>query len=747
MPLSRRQLLQSAGALSLLLPLVPGAHAAIVSQSSTPPDGRYELNDWIWVGPSGDVVIGVSQCEVGQGIYTGLAEVIAAEMGADWNRVTVQFVTGRDAYRQAAGGEPMSQFVAASTSMTNFYARTRLAGAQARSFFISAAARKLNVPASELHCAQNRVEHLPSGQRIGWAELIPYAREIPLDPAPRLLSAEEEADTFIGKDVARIDTPEKVDGSAIFGIDIEVPNMLTGVPWMVPSLNGKLIKIRNEAAIRALPGVVDLVITRHWSMLNMVKLDSDMSPNTVIVVAESYWQAKKAADLLDVEYQLSDKDNFSSATIAADNRKMLDSDQLVIATNRGQAPETINNARGERGFHEARYRAPYIVHATMEPCNATCFVEPDKITLWGPFQGQDLPRTVLAKMFKLQPEDVTLHNTLLGGSFGRKYLPDTAMHAALASKRTGRPVKVVYPREIDIQHGYYRPGNTSHYQALLDDEGYPTALWARYAGQGLFWQVHRHRVETHGGWDETIVECAYNTVYDIPELRVECGIVEQAIPLSFLRGVGSVASIFFLESFISELSHKAGIDEYQYRRRLLKNSPEMIKVLDATAARANWDQPLPANRFRGMAVNLWVGRDNAFRSYVVMAVEIEVIGNSWRLARTVCGIDCGKAINPNLIRLNMEGGIGFALTGILYSCLHFEQGGVVESNFKDYGLIGLEEMPEVEVEIVASDRPPQGCGELSTAVVAPAVASALLKATGRPWGDLPFDKRLEPQTL
>ncbi|NDJ56501.1 xanthine dehydrogenase family protein molybdopterin-binding subunit [Enterobacteriaceae bacterium 4M9] len=742
MTLTRRQFLQGSAALSLLIPLVPGARAALLYDAPALPTDDYEVNDWLWIGPDNRIIIGVSQCEVGQGIYTGLASVIAAEMDADWEQVSVRFVTGREAYRQEAGGEAKAQFVAASTSMTNFYQRTRHAGAQARAFFIAAGARELGVAAQTLRTQKSYVIDDASGRRVPYSALLHWAQSIPLEENPPLKTPAEEKDGLTGRDLLRVDCGEKVDGSAQFGIDVQVPQMLIGVPWMGPSLNGKLGTIRNEQAILALPGVVKLVPTRHWSTFNIAKLDTDMSPNTVIVVAKSYWQAKKAADLLDIEWIYSEKDNFSSATIDDSNRQMLATGPLISATNIGDARGIIEAARHSPRFHSAHYQVGYITHATMEPCNATCFVEPDKVTAWGPFQGQDLTRGILAKMTQMPVDKVTLHNTLLGGSYGRKYIPDPAMHACLASKATGKPVKVIYPRDIDIQHGYYRPGNTSHFQALLGEDGYPQALWARYAGQGLFWQVHRHRVEEGGGWDETIVECVYNTRYDLPALRVESGTVEQNISLSFLRGVGSVASIFFLESFIGELAYKAGIDELTYRMRLLKNVPQMQRVLAATAEKAGWGQPRAANRYLGMAVNIWVGRDDAFTSYVALVAEIEVTGCEWRVTRTVCGIDCGKVINPNLVRANVEGGIGFALSGALHSELHFEHGGVVESNFHDYGIIGLDEMPDVDVVILDSTRPPQGCGEVATAVVAPALANALLLATGNPYRRCPF-----PQTL
>ncbi|MFZ4834223.1 molybdopterin cofactor-binding domain-containing protein [Rouxiella sp. Mn2063] len=738
MTITRRNFLLGAGSLALLIPLGPTLKSAMLLQQAQLPEGNQELNDWIWVGPDNQVVIGVSQSEVGQGIYTGLAEVVAAEMDADWDKVEVQFVTNRDAYRQVAGGEDKAQFVAASTSMTNFYQRTRLAGAQGRAFFLAAGARELGVEPSYCRTEKSFIIDTLSGRKVSYSEVIHWASDIPLEMDPPLKTPEQEHQSFIGQPLRRVDTPAKVNGKALFGIDVDVPDMLVGVPWMVPSLNGKIVRILNESRIRALPGVVDLVLTCQLSTLNMVKLDPDMPLNTVIVVANSYWQAKKAADLLQVEYQHSTKDSFSTASINKQSKLALQSGAMVAATDRHNAPEIINAARDSNKYYQASYRSGYVVHATMEPCNGTVFVEKDRITAWGPFQGQDFVRMLLSKMFGMTAEQVVVNTTFLGGSFGRKYTPDAALHAALASKATGKPVKVIYPREIDIQHGYYRTGSSSHYQAVLDEEGYPQALWARYAGQGLHWQLQRARVKKNGGWDETIVECAYDMDYDIPALRVEESIIDQYIPLAFLRGVGSVASLFFLESFISELSYKAGIDELAYRQRLLKNAPEMLSVMNETAKLAKWDSPLPDNHFRGLAVNVWLARDKVFVSYVAAVVDIEVIGNRWRVARIFCGVDCGKVINPSLVRATIEGGLGFALSGALHSEVTFEYGAVQQSNFNNYGIINLEEMPDIEVLLVDSERSPQGTGEIATAVLAPALASALHKASGKLWQSLPF---------
>lgn len=736
-------------AISIWLPLSGPLRAARFLQGNTPLPTRGEINDWVWIQDDGRILLGVSQAEVGQGIYTGLAEVLADEMDADWEQVSVQFVTGREAYRQVAGGEAKSQFVAASTSMTVFYPRLRQAGAQARDLLRRAGALYFGVAPDQCRTEKSHVIDILDGRRIGYGELLSLASRLKPDPDAPLKTLDESRKGLIGARIHRIDTRAKVEGSAIFGIDVQVPDMLIGVPWMVPGFTGRVLGIRNAATIRALPGIVDLVPSRHLSINNMVGRDPDHSPNTIIVVAHSYWQARKAADLLDVDYDPGPGADLDSAGIDAANAAMLASDKLVTATDRSDARSLIEQAaiQTDPHLHEARYSAPYSNQATMEPCNATSFHRGDHIETWGPFQGQDVIRGALGKMFKLAPDKVIVNTTFVGGSFGRKYIPDAVIHATAASRAVGRPVKVIYPRDIDIQHGYFRPGEIGHFRALLNADGYPKALWARYAGQSLFWQMHRDFVEKAGGWDETMVECVYDTIYAIPGLRVESGIVDQVIPVSYMRGVGSVASLFFYESFVSELADQAGIDGHTYRRRLLAAEPEALAVLDAAATAADWHQPLPPGHYRGLAFNEWEGRNHAFTSHVALVIEIRLVQDKVSIVKATCAVDCGRVINPNLVKAMMEGGIGFGLTIAFKSQLHFKHGATVEENFNTYPLAGIQAMPEVEVVLIDSPREPQGVGEIATAVVAPALADALHQATGRYYRELPFPPEVQPDRI
>jgi isoquinoline 1-oxidoreductase beta subunit len=561
---------------------------------------------------------------------------------------------------------------------------------------------------------------MQTGRSFSYGELLADASQLPLDPQPRLKP--ESARSLIGQPLHKLDVPAKVNGSAVFGIDVKVPDMLAGFVKMAPTLNGKPVAVRNRDTVRALPGVVDVVLAK----------------DAVIVVASTYWQAKKAADALDVQWQ-DPTPPADSATIRAQNKAALMAQQAVVATRIGNAPAQF--AAAGRVI-EADYHTPYIVHATMEPVNATVHVREHEIEVWGPIQGQDKVRWTLGAIFKLPPEKVIVNTTFLGGSFGRKYVPDFVIHAAVASKAVGRPVKVIRSREDDIAHGFYRPAASARMRAVLGADGYPRAMHLRVVGQSLYWAIKRDYFEKAGGWDETMLDGLYDLGYAVPNLLVDSVSVDQHIPVSFMRSVGSTSSVFFLESFVNELAHAARIDPLDYRRTLLRGDPLAVRVLERTAARAGWSRKPAAGVYRGLAYCLYTGRGGAFTTYVAMVAELRMVDGKAKLERMVCGIDCGQAVNPMLIREMVEGGIGFALTNTFKSEITFKDGAVVQQNFADYPLLYLAQMPKIEVEIVESERSPQGCGEVSLPPVAPAVAAALFQATGTRLRTMPLEQEL-----
>lgn len=725
----RRLLLKGAAAL-LALPAAGSLAIRVVypkkEGGADPAPTEIEVSDWIWIEPSGHTIVGVSQCEFGQGIYTGLPQVLADEMDADWESISVRFVTGRDAYRNDAGEEALQQYTGASMSMTFFYERMRLAGAQARDVLLRAGAQRMGVRSSQCITRAGRVIHPATGHSLSYGEVVGDAAKLRIRPHPRMKVPSEQ--TLIGKNLRRVDTPAKVDGSAIFGMDIEVPGMLVGAVRMAPSVTGSIVRIRNEADVRQRPGVKAIVTTSLWPVATQ---------NTVIVVAESYWIAKQAADALEIDVDAGAAGHVSSAEVTKQFLAALDNPRAPVARRLGD-PESVLDGKAKSAVIAADYQSPYVTHATMEPVVATAHVRDGEIELWGPFQGQDFLRGEVSRAFGIPADKVIVHTVYLGGSFGRKYLPDFALHAATASKAVGRPVKVIRSREDDTRHSYYRPGAAGRFRAVLDGTGMPIAMHARITGQSLYGVIKQEKMAAVGGWDETMVESIYDLIYRVPNLLVDAVDVKQPIPLSFLRSVGSTSSVFFLESFVSELASAARMDDYHYRRKLLADQPLAARVLDAAARAVQWDRPPAPGVFRGMAFNVYTGRGEGFQTFVAIVMELQVVAGRVRLSRAICSIDAGRPVNPGLIRANVEGGIGFALTNTFKSKLTFEQGAVQESSFHDYPLLQLAEMPRVEVVILDSDRPPQGCGEVVLGPTAPAVASALFQATGKRFRSMPL---------
>jgi len=692
----------------LVLPISLRNADAQETSDGTAPGGMLEITDWIRIGPDGTTVLGLSQAEVGQGVWTGLPQVLADEMDADWNRVRVEFVTDRDAYRTAAAHEKLQQFVGGSTSVTMFYLRLRIAGAQARLAFLQAAAGRWGVAASECHTQRGQVLHAGSQRSLSYAELITEAARIPLEPNPPLKSNAQQ--NLVNHWLPKLDTPQKCNGSALFGIDVKVPGMLYGTIRTAPTLDGRPLKVNNQDTISERPGVHAVVMTK----------------DVVIVVADSFWIAKQASEALNVEWDLGDT-SISSAAIDAEVQAALDAKDSPLALRQGDPQKVFEKASK---VIQADYHVPYIVHAPMEPVNATVHVRQGEVEVWGPIQGQDLVRWTLGGMFKVSAEKVIVNTTFLGGSFGRKYVPDFVVHAAVASAAVGKPVKVIRTREDDLRHGFYRPNVSGRLKAVLDKDGNIAALHARLAGQSLYYQIKRANFDSNGGWDETMVDGIYNAAYQLPNLQVESTNVNQNIPVSFMRSVGSTGSVFMYESFISELADTVGVEQAEFRRRMLQHDPISLNVIDRTLKRANWTSPAADGLFRGFAFSMYVGRADAYRSYAAVVAEVRIQPNGrFKVERLVCGVDCGRPINQNLISSMVEGSMGFALTNTFKSKITFDGGAVVQGNFPDYRLLFLREMPQVEVEIIDSERPPQGLGEITMPPVAPAVAQALYRAT------------------
>ena len=416
----------------------------------------------------------------------------------------------------------------------------------------------------------------------------------------------------------------------------------------------------------------------------------------------------------------------------------LKAEKGVTALVRGRPRELLQERAAS--VIERRFVLPHIAHSPHEPVNATASYRDGAVEVWGPNQSVTACQNAVAHAAGCAVDKVAVHVTFLGGSFGRKIVPDYVLQAVHASKAVGRPVKLIRSREEDTQHDVYRPNAGGRLRAVVDDAGYPLAVHARVAGQSLFGATRRNwLVETpEGAWDESMIDGIYNQSYRLPHFLVETIDTPLPVPVYFMRSVGSTAAVFFWESLISELAHRANIDQYGYRRNLLSDDPLALRVLDAAAQASGWATPALPDTFRGIAFNCYIGRGGRFKTYVAEVVELHRVADRLAVKRVVCAVDPGLAVNPNTLRAQIEGGIGFAMTNALKSKITFSNGGTDQSNFFDYPLISIDEMPEIVPIILPSDRPPQGVGEVVLAPLAPAIAQAVLRATGRRLDVMPF---------
>jgi isoquinoline 1-oxidoreductase beta subunit len=721
----------------LLVPIIVAPIRAAEGSGADP----INITDWIKIAANGDITLGLSQPEVGQGSYTILPAILAEELDADWQRVAVRFVTGKAAYQIAFNREAPVQKEGASMSTTVLYGRLRQAGAAARDALIRAAAQRWGIGREECRTEKSFVISA-RGERLSYGELVAAAAELALDPDPPL--KDPARFELIGKPVARLDTPAKCDGRAIFGIDVTVPGMLNGAIRMAPAFGGAVVAIRNEADVAAMPGVRAIVKIPGVAVANEEPgsqhpgIRQQPRAEAVCVIAAHFWQARRAIEALDVEFDRGDGGDLSSAKIDAAIESGFAAERGVTALLRGD-PQSLLQQAGA-GVIERRYVLPHIAHAPMEPVNATAHYQDGQVEVWGSIQSVSPCQDAVAAAVGCAADAVKVNVTFLGGSFGRKIVPDFAVQAVHASKAVGKPVKLVRSREEDMRHDTYRPNAGGYLRAVLDADGYPLAVHARVVGQSLFGATRKSWLDhtPEGDWDESMVDGIYNQSYRLPNFLVETIDTPQPIPVYFMRSVGSTAGVFFWESFISALARQAGIDQYRYRHNLLADDPLARRVLEAAAEAANWTSPPPAGIYRGIAYNCYIGRGGRFKTYVAEVVELERRDRRLALRRVFCAVDPGLVVNPNTLTAQIEGGIGFGLTTALKSKITFANGGAVETNFTDYPLISIGEMPEVVPIIVASDRPPQGFGEVVLAPLAPAIAQALLLATGREITTMPL---------
>jgi isoquinoline 1-oxidoreductase beta subunit len=703
--LSRRRFLQSGAAAAG--GLVLGFHLPAGGRLAGAAAGEAAINAWLSIAPDDTITVTVAHSEMGQGVYTSLPMLVAEELEVDWTRVRARFAPAEPVYRNRMFG---IQGTGGSTSIRASFDHLRQAGATAREMLRRAAAEGWGVPLEQCEAEGGRVVHGASGRAAGYGALAAAAAT--LEP-PAEVALKQPADwALIGKPLPRLDVPAKVDGSAGFGIDVQVPDMLIATVKASPVFGGKLKSVDEKPAF-AVKGV-----------RAVVPLES-----AVVVVAEGYWPAQKGLEVLDPVWDEGPHAAMSDATIRAELSAALEQEG-VVARDDGAAAEALAGAAKRL---EAVYEVPYLAHATMEPMNATAHVTAEGVEVWAPTQGQGPIQHAVAGLLGIEPGRVAVHTTFLGGGFGRRFETDFVVQAVLASKAVGKPVKLVWSREEDMRQDFYRPAAMARLSAGLDGAGNPVAWHARLASPSIMSRALPQLVKD--GIDPSSVEGVSDTPYGVANLRVEYAMRHFGVPVGFWRSVGHSQNAFFVESFLDELAHAARRDPLAYRLGLLGDHPRHRKVLETAAEAAGWGRPAPEGRFRGLALH------ESFGSIVAEVAEISVAeGKKITLHRMACAIDCGRVVNPDTVVAQMESGIVYALTAALFGRVTIAEGRVGEGNFDRYPMLQLAQMPEVEVRIVESGAALGGIGEPSTPPAAPALANALFAATGARLRSLPLSR-------
>jgi len=716
---SRRNFLKETSALvgglviGFYLPIKGGrAYAAEAPhQQGQPAKPVYPPNAFIRIAPDDSITIVINKSEMGQGVYTSLAMLIAEELEADWSRISVESAPVASVYNHTAFG---MQMTGGSTSIKSSWEQMRRVGASARMLLVRAAAESWAVPVGECRAENGMVFHDASGQQASYGTLSDVAATLPLPDSVVLKSPGNFK--IIGKPMKRLDTPAKIDGSAQFGIDVYLPDMLTVVIARSPVFGGK-VKSFDATEARKVAGVQGVY----------------QVPTGIAVAATGFWPARTARDLLKIEWD----EGPGAAISTARMRKKY----LALAKKPGAAArKNGNTVTGFKKAHKsvsAEYEVPYLAHAAMEPLNVVVDLKPDHCSIWTGTQAQTMDRNMAAQIAMLDPDQVAIHTTFLGGGFGRRANPrsDFVKEAVQVAVEIGKPIKVVWTREDDMQGGNYRPMWSDHIVAGIARNGKPVAWKHTIVGQSITAGTSFENFMVHNGVDVTSVEGASDLPYMIPNLLVDLHSPENEVPVQWWRSVGHSHTAFVVETMIDELAHLAKKDPVAYRLAILPAKSRCRGVLKLAAEKAGWGKTKwPAGHACGVAVH------KSFDSYVAEIAEVSLQGGKIRVHRVVAAVDCGMVVNPDGIQQQIESAIAYGLSAALHGAITLENGRVMQSNFHDYAPLKFSEMPQVEVHIVASSEPPSGIGEPGLPPIAPAVANAVFKLRGKRLRRMPFDK-------
>jgi isoquinoline 1-oxidoreductase subunit beta len=698
--------------LSVSLPMRLSANEIVAADSTL---GELAPNAFIRIAPSGQVTFVMPRVEMGQGTYTSISMLIAEELEISLADVRLEHAPADDVlYRDPVIG---SQITGASASIRGAWLPLRQAGATCRSLLVNAAAQSWKVEPSTCKAADGAVTHPPTGRKMTYGELAGMAASSPL---PQNVTLKDPRDfKLIGTPVKRLDSPDKVDGRAVFGIDVVVPGMRIATVAACPVVGGKLRGVDDRRA-RQIKGV-------H----QVVRID-----NAVAVVADDMWAAKRGLSALMLDWDEGENAGFSNATLIARMEQAAASDG-VIAQKIGDVPAAL---RGDGKHIEARYELPFLAHATMEPMNCTVHVTPDSCDVWVGTQAPARAQETAAAITGLPKEKVKVHIQYLGGGFGRRLEIDYVTQSVSFARQVQGPVKFIWTREEDIQHGIPRTVYLNRLEAVLEAHGMPLAWTHKITGAAV---MARYLPSTFkNGIDPDAVNGAINLLYAIPNVRVDYVRFETPMPIGKWRGVGPTHNVFVVESFMDELADAADKDPYEYRRTLLANQPRAKAVLELAAQQAGWHQPLEAGR-AGARVGRGISVQFAFASYLSHVAEVEVDENGEvRIRRVICAVDCGHVVNPDTVRAQIESGVIFGCSAVLWGKITFKNGRIEQGNFNDYRVMRINEAPLIEVHIVNSAEAPGGIGEAATSALFPAVGNAVAAATGKRIRKLPIEPAL-----
>ena len=666
---------------------------------------------YVAIAPDGTVTIYSAHMDMGQGIYHGIATLVNEELMADWAKISVEGGSANPAYYGNIAWGGKIQGTGGSTGMPSSFDRYRTAGAAARLMLVNAAAAEWGVPAADIQVENGTLRH--GNRQAGYGEFAakaaagPVPADVPLKTAKDWIYISKERDVL-----GKFDSLAKSTGKQQYTIDVKLPGFLTAVMIHPPRFGAK-VKSFDASKAKAMKGVVDVV----------------QIPRGVAVVADNMWRAIKAREAVTVEWDESEAEKRSSSELMASYRELAAKPGAATATNIGDVEKAF---AGGAKVIEATYEFPYLAHAPLEPLNAVARIENGRVEVWGGHQMPDVYAAISAKIAGVTPDKVTLHVMKTGGGFGRRAVADgdiVSEAVAVSKALGGRPVRVQWTREDDMRAGRYRPAYVHRLKAGLDMNGNVIAWQNHIVGQSI---LAGTPFDNGAAVDRTSVEGASKLPYAFPNMKVELTTTKVGVPVLWWRSVGSTHTAYAVEAFVDELAEAAGKDPIAFRLALIKDHPRHVATLKLAAEKAGWGHPLPAGRFRGVAVA------ESFGTVVAEIAEISVENGQPKVHRVVCAVDCGIAVNPDNVRAQMEGGIGFGLGAVLKSKLTLDKGRIVEGNFDGYEVLRLDEMPAVEVHIVPSEAKPSGVGEPGVPPIGPAVANAFYQATKRRIRALPF---------